>query len=312
MEKLLSLCIPTYNRCEILDTVLSHIVRDKEFDERVEVVVSDNCSTDATPEIVKKYSSLYTNVVYHRNPENIRDANFELVLSLGTGKYVKLLNDYSILKAGTLGYLLERIEKHKESGENLFFYTRVSRPEFNEAICYSLNDFVEKVSFWSTWIGHFGTWKERFDALSDKERCRSLQLSQMDWTLRIVNEKSPTVVYRENLYETLPPSKKGGYNFFKIFVENYLGIYQEYLRSGALSSNVFKQEKRKLFKRHLYLWLKRIYIKDREMYCFETKGTFRIIFKHYWSCPYLYINFVKLFLYGLVYPLKRIFVKKKG
>ena len=167
MEKLLSLCIPTYNRCEILDAVLSRIVCDKEFDERVEVIVSDNCSTDATPEVVKKYSSSYPNVVYHRNPENIRDANFEVVLSLGTGRYVKLLNDYSILKAGTLGYLLERIEKHKESGENLFFYTRVSKPEFNEAVCYSLDDFVEKVSFWSTWIGHFGTWRECFEALPD-------------------------------------------------------------------------------------------------------------------------------------------------
>ena len=45
---LLSLCIPTYNRVETLTVMLERVVHDPDFDEEVEIVISDNCSTDDT------------------------------------------------------------------------------------------------------------------------------------------------------------------------------------------------------------------------------------------------------------------------
>lgn len=52
---LLSLCIPTYNRGEILRETLDTIVLSPDFDDRVEVVICDNCSTDNTREISQEY-----------------------------------------------------------------------------------------------------------------------------------------------------------------------------------------------------------------------------------------------------------------
>ena len=51
MNNLLSIFIPTYNRCNVLDTVLDRVISAvKEYD--VCVQVYDNCSLDKTENIV--------------------------------------------------------------------------------------------------------------------------------------------------------------------------------------------------------------------------------------------------------------------
>ena len=90
---LLSLCIPTYNRVETLTVMLERVVHDPDFDEEVEIVISDNCSTDDTEAQMRRMASEYPNIKYYRNSENVQDRNFYLALSRGKGRYLKLLND---------------------------------------------------------------------------------------------------------------------------------------------------------------------------------------------------------------------------
>ena len=57
---LLSLCLATYNRARYLDRYLTHHLGALDaagID--YELVVSDNCSTDETPEILARYASAY-------------------------------------------------------------------------------------------------------------------------------------------------------------------------------------------------------------------------------------------------------------
>ena len=56
---LLSICIPTCNRGSILDTVILNYITNEEFDDSVELVISDNASTDNTEEIVKEIIKKY-------------------------------------------------------------------------------------------------------------------------------------------------------------------------------------------------------------------------------------------------------------
>ena len=75
-EPLLSICIPTRNRAAFLYRTLRSITETPVFQNgnEVEVVVSDNASTDATEEIVKIFTEKYGNkIVYSRNDENIKD-----------------------------------------------------------------------------------------------------------------------------------------------------------------------------------------------------------------------------------------------
>lgn len=93
----ISICIPTYNRDNILRENMERLLVLPSFDDDVELVVSDNASTDSTSSIVRELCAKYPDksIIYSCNSENIRDLNFLKVLSLGHGTYLKLLNDYT-------------------------------------------------------------------------------------------------------------------------------------------------------------------------------------------------------------------------
>ena len=55
-EPILSICIPTYNRAESLRTSLQQYVSCKGFDESIEIVISDNASTDDTRKVALEYT----------------------------------------------------------------------------------------------------------------------------------------------------------------------------------------------------------------------------------------------------------------
>ena len=63
MEKeqyLVSICIPTYNRAPYLKKCLDSLVCQPEFQQGlVEIVVSDNASTDDTEKVAEAYSTAY-------------------------------------------------------------------------------------------------------------------------------------------------------------------------------------------------------------------------------------------------------------
>ena len=121
-NKLLSICIPTYNRAEVLDDALNKLFSNPDFDENlIEVIVSDNCSTDRTSEVVSKYPL----VLYYRNDENVKDLNFSIVLGYATGTYVRLFNDTLSFKKGALKLMLDKIEKYSSEECNFFYYSNM-------------------------------------------------------------------------------------------------------------------------------------------------------------------------------------------
>src|SRR5262249_43627784 len=70
-EPLLSICIPTYNRSHFLKECLRSLFAQTFDHSAVEVIVSDNASTDDTPNVVRKYAERYPIVKYVRNETNI-------------------------------------------------------------------------------------------------------------------------------------------------------------------------------------------------------------------------------------------------
>ena len=88
---ILSICIPTYNRSEHLRKTLDSIIRQKEFaTKQVEIVISDNASTDNTEIVAREYCERYSNIFYYKNEKNIIDRNLPLVISRATAIYRKL------------------------------------------------------------------------------------------------------------------------------------------------------------------------------------------------------------------------------
>lgn len=94
-QPVLSICIPTYNRAELLRSALWALAPQIQRTQgRVEVIVSDNCSTDHTPEVVN-WARQHMPVRYHRNEENIGATRNVLYLTnhLAQGEFGWVLGD---------------------------------------------------------------------------------------------------------------------------------------------------------------------------------------------------------------------------
>ena len=114
----LSVAIPTYNEAryirEALDSIISQL---GEINEEVEIVVSDNASTDETSEIIGEYQRKYPFIKYFCNDENLgADRNFDLAVRRSKGEYVWLFSDDDKLKSGAIKKVLEVLKKYPNIG----------------------------------------------------------------------------------------------------------------------------------------------------------------------------------------------------
>lgn len=106
----LSVCIPTFNRAALLqETLLSVLASLAGFEDQVEILISDNASTDNTREVVTKFQNLYPKIRYNRNPVNVIDKNFFIAAGLATGKYVWVFADDDLMELNAVGRVLKEI-----------------------------------------------------------------------------------------------------------------------------------------------------------------------------------------------------------
>lgn len=106
-----SIAIPTYNRSSDLRFALFSIFR-QTFDD-YEVVVSDNCSTDNTKDVVSRFN--HRSIQYFRNQVNIgMVANQKAAIGRANGKYIFFLGDDDFLLYDTsLDEIYQEIVKYK-------------------------------------------------------------------------------------------------------------------------------------------------------------------------------------------------------
>lgn len=294
---LLSLCIPTYNRAKYLDDTLNSIVNQKRFQDtyEVEIIISDNCSEDDTRKVSEKYISIYGEKIrYYRNSENIKDLNFEKVLSYGKGLFLKLNNDTLMHQNNTLDKIIESIN-HSKKNKDILFFSNGSLKNITKLQCKDLNYFVKTVSFYSTWIACFGIWKIDFDLLEDFNRSAKLQLVQTDVLLRLMSLPRYAFVDNSKIFDSVCPVFKGGYNIYQVFVTNYLGLLEKYHVNKKLTWITLFNEKSKLLKSFLIPWTLTLW-RDKTKYSFDKKGAFSIVFKKYRFHPIFYIGLFYLFI----------------
>ena len=84
----LSIGLPVYNGAQFLCSALDSILNQDYTD--LELIISDNASTDQTPEICRRYAAKDRRISYHRNPENIgASGNYNRVFELARGEFFK-------------------------------------------------------------------------------------------------------------------------------------------------------------------------------------------------------------------------------
>jgi glycosyltransferase involved in cell wall biosynthesis len=83
-----SIGVPVYNGQKYIRFTLDSLLAQTFAD--LEVVVTDNCSTDSTPQIVQEYAARDPRVRYVKNPTNLGPAlNYNVSVELARGEYFK-------------------------------------------------------------------------------------------------------------------------------------------------------------------------------------------------------------------------------
>lgn len=101
--------LPTYNGekflAESIESVLGQTYGD------LELLISDNASTDGTADICARYAAQDSRVVYHRQPQNIgAGPNHDWVATHATGKYFKWGSDDDYILPEFLARCVARLE----------------------------------------------------------------------------------------------------------------------------------------------------------------------------------------------------------
>ncbi len=128
---LLSICIPTYNRADVLEPALAHLLGARRpYLDRIEVVVVDNASTDRTPEVVAKWTG-EANFRAVRRPAGI-SGNANIVTTpreYAAGEFFWVIGDDDLVLPGSLPLLLDLLEKNPDLDHFVLNYTHGSYEE---------------------------------------------------------------------------------------------------------------------------------------------------------------------------------------
>jgi abequosyltransferase len=120
MEQVLTIGIPTYDRAPLLDRQLAWFARAVAGREHlVELIVSDNCSTDETPEVTARWqadlAAQGVRARFVRNDENVGAIrNIVGCIDAAEGAYVWVVGDDDRIDPAALRYVLDTIHEHPD------------------------------------------------------------------------------------------------------------------------------------------------------------------------------------------------------
>ena len=137
-----SILIPTYNRAKIVSETIESAIN--QTYENLEIIIVDNCSTDGTFEILKKFGSRFSNLRIYQNNKNLGPVrNWQRCIELATGEFSKLLFSDDLIDSTFIVKTIPFLLNNNEVGF-VFTGTKI---------------FDEKISLDSYFIGNSGLYK---------------------------------------------------------------------------------------------------------------------------------------------------------
>jgi len=153
----ISAVLVAYNRAEqlpaTLDSILAQGLRD------FELIVSDDCSTDATPQVCAAYAARDPRLRYRRNPTNLRmPGNLNAAIAEARGEYLAILHDGDEYREDLFEKAAAVLDRHPGAAFAFNAYelalrggrTRVDRVEMPE--CMDGHEFLRRV-YLPSWGG---------------------------------------------------------------------------------------------------------------------------------------------------------------
>ncbi len=255
---ILTIAVPTCNRASYLDTCLSQVCPQvKGREKEVQVLVSDNCSSDDTGEVVRRYIALGHSIAYVRNPGNIGpDRNFAACYKQAEGKYLLILGDDDVLLDGAIDTLLP-ILKSGDYGVvflNSYGFTGdfiMERPQRLPAGYTVFDDtlsFAKKVAHFFTFTSANVVNRALVDEPDDWGPFFDSNLVQLAWTFSALFNGKKHVYISEYLLAACIYNS-GGYGICRVFGHNFNTIFDLFRKRGV-AGRYFRAINRKLLVAH--------------------------------------------------------------
>jgi abequosyltransferase len=231
---LLSLCIPTYNRLMLLTEALSAIIIqiDDKVTRSVEILISNNASTDDTEKYVKEVIAKHPHlqIRYFCNEENMgADTNIYRVIRQAKGEWIYVLSDDDILLPGGLAKLLELIEKYPSfDAFCLNMYSFDNDPYLQGKSVFDIDEDKiimnkdESLIFFSTWITFISAiaFKRKMTLEKEHDDKIGTSLVQCYSYLDALVHDCGLYIVKDN-FVAIRSNNTGGYNLFEVFVKNF-------------------------------------------------------------------------------------------
>lgn len=255
---ILSICLPTYNRSSCLRQSIQSLVVQSAFrdTDQVEIIISDNCSTDDTRTVAEEYTAQYAGKIkYFCNEVNVgAAANFAIAMHHAEGDYLKLYNDYLFAVNGFLDDFINVLIAVREEKPLILLTNGNVEASAPLQVCNTLDDLVGAVSYYLTWIASIGFWKSEFSTLEDHSKYlanTATHLPQTHYLLNLFQDGKRAIVLTKNYFLIIDPGKKSGYNVAEVFGRNYLSILKKRVALEQLSDTVYQKEKRDVLLKYI-------------------------------------------------------------
>ena len=244
MRPLLSILIPTYNRAKETARALQSIVSqiDPAIASKVEILVSDNASSDQTDLAVAPFIS---NIKYFKQPINIgAESNFSFLLDNSIGTYKWIFGSDDLLLRGALASIVSVLESGLNIGLLHIRGTGSINPLLNEqAVIRSAKfyvnqfKFVEDISFLMTFITANIFNSELLPRCYRTEQGIGTSLMQLYPYLYTILSSRVNAVLPGRLYVSQADNFSGGFIQLQVFGPNMWEIFRFFsVRGLPLSS----------------------------------------------------------------------------
>jgi glycosyltransferase involved in cell wall biosynthesis len=214
----------------------------KEF--AVELLVSDNASTDDTESALEAYQKRGLAFRYVRNPSNLgADANILQCFELATGRYVWIVGDDDIILAGALVQVVSLLKREELDIVHLrakLLIDDMPQPErtapLHISVTQNAKTFTLECHVDLTFISGNIVNKERVLSVPHAPfpELIGTNLVQLGWTYTLLRQ------FRRGAYISEPivaagADARGGYALFKVFGANLKSISEKWLARPELT-----------------------------------------------------------------------------
>ncbi len=266
MKPILTIAIPTWNRAAYLEKNLIQLSSElKNIKEGlVEILVSDNFSTDGTESSVQKIKNKHSlPLKYIKNEKNLGwGLNFFQCFNFSKGKYVLILGDDDLLYDDALGYLVEKllntnygVVSIRPYGFNDDFRLEYpGRSKSREKVYKDDSKFLLDINSIMRMISSSIINKEIINDF-DTTKINPGNFAHLHLIFTALLKAKENLFLDKFLVATMR-NNSSNYDFYEIFVVEYWSLLDSYIPKGLKKETIKKMQNDMLFTYYPYYALK--------------------------------------------------------